>query len=89
MGKTVGKEYTYEFIGSELEVVGSTCEEYEGLKGKVVNETRNTMVIKEAGDEKTIPKDSTRFEVDFDGRVEVLDGKKLTCRPEDRIKKLG
>ncbi len=88
MVKRASKEYTYEFIGNEIEVVDCCCEEYEGIEGQVVDETKNMFVISD-GKERKIPKKCNRFEVDFNGKSKVLDGKKLTYRPEDRIKKLG
>lgn len=81
--------YTFEFIGADLEVIDSTDVGSVGLEGRVIDETKNTFVIEDAGTEKMIPKDGTRFKLTISGRENVLDGNKLTYRPENRIKKLG
>ena len=81
--------YTFEFIGSELEVADSRHQGYLGMEGKVIDETKKTFVISVDGKEKTIPKKGTRFKLTIDGRKKDLDGNRLTFRPENRIKKLG
>ncbi len=79
---------TFEFIGSEIEVSESEHEGYEGLKGKVIDETKNTLII--GNDRKKIvPKKGSIFEIEINGRRKNLDGSNITYRPEDRIKKLG
>ncbi len=81
--------YKFEFTGSDLEVVESTHQGYEGLNGKVIDETKNVFLIEDEEKEKKIPKKGNRFELTIDGRHNILDGNNLTHRPEDRIKKLG
>jgi len=58
------------------------------MKGKVIDETRNTFLILNAGRQKTIPKDTSFFHFTMpDGTVVEIEGKLLLGRPEDRIKK--
>ncbi len=80
--------YAYEYIGSEIEVVHSDHEAYMEITGKVIDETKNTFVIRDEED-KMIPKEGNRFEIRLNDRWITLDGSSIAYRPEDRIKKLG
>jgi ribonuclease P protein subunit POP4 len=78
----------HEFIGTEAKVGKSTNVESAGSWGKIVDETRNTFIILDKGERKMIAKGSTVFHFAFDdGTVVEVDGKVLTGRPEDRLKK--
>ncbi|MCQ2972389.1 MAG: ribonuclease P protein subunit [archaeon] len=76
----------HEFIGLNVEVVGKS------LSGIVIDETKNTIKIevdsKGQKMEKLIPKNDSifRFEIPS-GEIVEIDGKILSIRPEDRIKK--
>lgn len=77
-----------EFIGLETKVVKSPNKSLVGIKGKVVNETRNSFIILQDREEKIIIKENTFFDFVLpDGTVVEIDGKVLIGRPEDRIKK--
>jgi len=76
----------HELVGLEVEVKNSTHKGYIGMKGVVVDETKNTFIVEIEGKEKMIPKKGTRFKFDVKGVVEV-EGKDILYRPEDRIKK--
>ena len=77
-----------EFIGTESKVAGSSHPDYVGINGRVINETKNTFTILNAGKAKSIIKDSAVFNFKFsDGTVVEIDGKLLVGRPEDRLKK--
>jgi len=75
-----------EFIGVEASVVRSTDPSLVGVRGLVVDETRNTFVLDAGGREKRVPKQGTRFRFNLQGGVE-LEGEEILFRPEDRIKK--
>lgn len=78
----------YELIGTEAKIAKSTNRSYIGIRGKVINETRNTFMILHNGERKMIVKDASIFHFKFsDGTVVEIDGKLLVGRPEDRIKK--
>ena len=77
-----------EFIGLEVEVLESTCQGYTGTRGRVVDETRNTLKIEQQGREKIVPKDCCEFRFDEGGKAHVVSGKDIKFRPEDRIKKV-
>ncbi len=53
------------------------------FKGKIIDETKNTLTIKTKQGKKKILKTNANFEIDG----KLIDGKKVTKRPEDRIKK--
>lgn len=76
----------HELIGLDVEVVMATDPTQEHLRGRIVDETRNTIVLEVLGDEKRIPKMGSRFRFDIQGGVEV-DGDEIRFRPEDRVKK--
>jgi ribonuclease P protein subunit POP4 len=76
----------HELIGLDVEVVMATDPTQERLRGRIVDETRNTLVLEVRGDEKRIPKSGSRFRFDIQGGVEV-DGDEIRFRPEDRVKK--
>ena len=81
--------FRHEFVGLPVEVAGSSHEGYIGIKGKVVDETKNTIKIEDdEGYEKIIPKKVAifHFTLPSGGRVEI-DGKIIAIRPENRIKK--
>jgi len=77
-----------ELIGLEAEVLESTCDQYLGIKGKVVDETRNTLTIKQDGREKMVPKDCCKFRFVEGSTTHIVSGKEIKFRPEDRIKKV-
>lgn len=76
----------HELIGLDVEVVTATDPTQQRLRGRIVDETRNTLVLEVRGDEKRIPKRGSRFRFEIQGGVEV-DGDEIRFRPEDRVKK--
>jgi ribonuclease P protein subunit POP4 len=77
-----------EFIGKEAKVVRSRHSDYLGASGKVVDETRNTFTLRGGEKRRIIVKESAVFHFRFsDSTVVEIDGKLLTGRPEDRLKK--
>lgn len=76
----------HELIGLRVEVVDATDPTHEHLRGRVVDETRNMLVLEIQGEEKRIPKHGTRFLFDIQGGFEV-EGDEIRFRPEDRVKK--
>ena len=85
----VGNLPQEELIGLIMEVEESSNRDMEGLRGRIVDETRNTFVIEtEQGEEKRIPKSGNMFIfVLEDGTRSRIRGDKLLARPEDRIKR--
>ena len=77
-----------EFIGLEIKISKSSNPNIVGISGKVVDETRNTLVILHKGERKVIVKDIAVFDFIMpDATIVRIDGKVIRGRPEDRIKK--
>ncbi len=78
------------FIGLEVEISNSSQRKLIGLHGKVVDETKNLIMIEvPGGKEVRVPKVSAtfRFTLDDGGKMDV-DGAKITFRPHERAKKV-
>jgi len=79
----------HEFIGLKTKVVKSANRDCVGIKGRVIDETRNTFLLKSNGTEKHVIKETSVFHFMYpDGTIVEVDGKLLVGRPEDRIKKI-
>jgi ribonuclease P protein subunit POP4 len=79
----------HELIGLEVEVKKSTDPGQRGLKGRVIDETYNTIKVGIGEkEEKIIPKANSVFIFTLPSGEKVeVEGKLLIARPEDRIKK--
>jgi len=71
-----------ELIGKTITVIDAKNPTINGIKGKVVNETKNTLTIKTEKKEKTIPKNQIIIQINN----QKIYGKMLSFKPEDRIK---
>jgi len=58
-----------------------------GKYGVIIDETKNTFLIRINGKNKKIAKKIAKFEFENDEKKTILNGSKITYRPEDRIKK--
>jgi ribonuclease P protein subunit POP4 len=78
------------FIGLHVEIANSSQRRLVGLKGKVVDETKNLIIIEKAdGTEAKLPKVSCTFRFTLDnGTKSEVDGSKITFRPHERAKKV-
>lgn len=81
----------HELIGLEVIVKEHTDPTLRGLSGRVVDETRNTLVIESAdGRERIVPKHGGVFVFKLGARERVeLAGTSIEGRPEDRLKRYG
>ena len=79
----------HEFMGLEVEVAKSTCRNFIGKRGRVVDETKNTIEIERNGVTKIVPKrmSTFRFYLPSGGSVDV-EGRLIGYRPEDRPRRL-
>ncbi len=78
-----------EFVGSEGKIVKSSHTGYVGIRGKIVEETKNTFSILHRSKTKRIIKNTAVFNFKFsDGSIVEIDGKLLVGRPENRIKRI-
>ena len=77
----------HELIGLEVDVIRSTNRCCDSISGKVVDESRNTLMIKQGESVKRIAKRDALFKFKLpEGCVEV-EGSALVSRPEDRVKR--
>ena len=76
-----------EFIGLNVEIIGSAHPSYRNVSGIVVDETKNTLTVEVDGREKMIPKPGNDFQFTFQGNKIAIKGDDIRHRPEDRIKK--
>ena len=74
----------HEFIGGNLKVVKSKNEGLVGIKGKVIDETKN-MFLLDSG--KRLIKGQSTFHITIGNETFDVEGKLLIGRPEDRLKK--
>ena len=78
----------HELIGLNARVVESSHPNYVGIAGRVIDETRNTLVIQHEKKRKIVAKSVAVFHFTLpDGTVIEIDGKVIIGRPENRIKK--
>ena len=80
----------HELIGLKVEIRNSTDPTLKGVKGRVVDETYNMLIIETKTKRKEIkvPKRNCVFVFELPSGTKVkVDGKLLVGRPEDRIKK--
>ena len=76
-----------EFIGLEVEIADATNKDMKGIKGKIIDETKNTFVIEHNNKTKVVLKEQVTLNVKMDGHIVRIDGKTLLGRSEDRVKK--
>jgi len=77
----------HELIGLEVEILESSDSTLKGLKGKVMDETRNTLIIEVKDKRKVIPKGICTFAFNVRGDFMQVPGSSLIGRPQDRIKR--
>ncbi len=83
----------HELIGLETQVAASTNPSLRGIKGRIINETKNLLIIETDVQEKRIPKSCSSFIFTFPpvkGKRYLplnlrIDGKLLVSQPENRI----
>jgi len=79
----------HELIGLRAKVAASASLPHKGLSGLVVDETKNTIVIRVGKEEKIVPKKGAVLLFTLPSREKVrLEGGKIAFRPYDRPKKL-
>jgi ribonuclease P protein subunit POP4 len=78
----------HEFIGLDAKVAKSSNPSCVGIKGTVINETRNTFVIMQNKKRKTIIKDQSVFHFILpDATIVEIEGTMLMGKPEERLKR--
>jgi ribonuclease P protein subunit POP4 len=79
----------HELVGLDVEIASSSNPSTVGIRGKVADESRNTISIETAqGITRTAIKDQCTFVFTLPSGERVrVDGRLLLSRPEDRVKK--
>ena len=72
-----------ELIGKNIKIIKSDNKSLVGIQGKIVDETKNMLSIETDGKTRKIAKDQCVFEIEG----KTIEGKEITKRPEERIKK--
>lgn len=68
------------------ELIGKNVEVSNGLKGRIIYETKEMFFIKTEKGIKKIKKADHKFEFIINKKSIIVDGKEIAKRPEDRIK---
>lgn len=78
----------HELIGLEIEISDAKNKSLIGKKGKIVDETRNTLTIEEGREKyKKVLKSQITIRTKIQGKNLEIDGQKLVAKPEERLKK--
>ncbi len=78
----------HELIGLNAKVIQSSQPAYLDIEGRVIDETRNTLVIQHDKKRKIVAKNVAVLNFTLsDGTVVEIDGKTIVGRPENRAKK--
>ena len=75
-----------ELIGLNIKVIESENHFNKGIKGRIIDETKNMIEIETKETRKKIIKDQCVFEFIIKGKKIQINGKLLAKRPEERIK---
>lgn len=76
-----------ELIGINVTIKQCTDPNWINVSGKIINETKNTFLIKVGDQEKKLVKNIAIFEFERENNKITIDGSRLLYKPEDRIKK--
>jgi len=78
----------HELIGLEANVIKSTHPGYVGIRGRIIDETKNTIVILDDDRKKRVQKSVVVLHLRLpEGSVIEVDGKQIVGRPVSRVKK--
>jgi ribonuclease P protein subunit POP4 len=78
----------HELIGLSVKVVESTNPSLLEISGRVVDETKNTLLIETRKGERRVPKTYSRFQFALpDGQKVLVSGFILHSQPENRMNK--
>lgn len=76
----------HELIGLKASVVGGTEKSRIGLKGYIVDETKNLLVLETQKGLKSIPKRESVLAIELGSERVIVNGNSILARPEDRVK---
>ena len=77
----------HELIGLHVEIADAANSALIGIKGKIIDETKNLIVIQDdKGVKKVLKSQIKKMKTKVHGKEIILKGKELAGRPEERIK---
>lgn len=77
--------FPHELIGEEIEVMYSKNKSNLGIKGKIIDETKETItVVQDNGKKVVLMKQIITFKLMKSGKI--ISGEIIAKRPEDRLK---
>lgn len=78
----------HELIGLEARVINSSDPTLLGIYGKIIDETRDVLVIEQVSKAKIVPKSNSIFHITLpSGEEATVEGKELIGRPEERVRR--
>jgi ribonuclease P protein subunit POP4 len=75
-----------EIIGSLAEVIDSKNKSNIGIKGKIIDETKNTIIIEDKQKRKRLFKNNITLKITIKNQTAAIQGKLLSGKPKDRTK---
>ncbi len=80
------KIFHQELVGANCEIIGAKNASLKGMKGKIINETRNIITIKTSDGEKKAIKQQVTIMAEINNKKIRIEGTEIDARPEDRAK---
>jgi ribonuclease P protein subunit POP4 len=77
----------HELIGLDAEVINCSDNSQIGIKGRVIDETKNLLLVKSGDMTRKIVKKNCVFRFRHDGQSFVVNGEEIDFRPHERIEK--
>ena len=77
----------HELIGLSIKILDAANQRLVGLQGKVIDETKNMIIIKSNEYQKKIIKGQVKMEIKIGNEKVMIDGKYLVGKPHERIRK--
>jgi ribonuclease P protein subunit POP4 len=84
--KSKSAAFRDELIGCNVSVIDAANKILVGIRGKVIDETKNVITVETKDGIKKILKKQIKIEVNDGLKKIIIDGKSLAKRPEERIK---
>ena len=78
--------FRHELIGLRVEIRKAKNKSYNKIKGTIIDETKNSIILEKDGKRRNILKKGTIFLIHLNGKKIEMAGDMLLGRPEDRIK---
>ena len=77
----------HELIGLRVEVTKSQDKSRKGIKGIVIDETKNTLAIDTPSGRRVVPKLASTFKFVYGKSRFIVEGREINFRPYERLEK--